>query len=91
MLCSFAVSVNPVTTPVELQGLAGASNPLLQTVLQSFYLVTRQNNIWTAIGYWVGPVSTNVQPGQLITVGRLYRFQYRTNSTAFARTFRTHF
>jgi prepilin-type N-terminal cleavage/methylation domain-containing protein len=72
---NLAASVNPLTDPIELQGLAGANDPIFQTVIQDIFFVTRRNNEWTAIGYWVGPVSTN-QAGQRISLGRLHRFQF---------------
>ena len=82
---SFAVTLNPFAVPVPLEGLDKSSGTLLLTALQDVFFVTRQNDTWTAIGYWVGPVNTN-QVGQPISVGRLYRFSYETNGAAFAYT-----
>ncbi|MGE3311426.1 MAG: PilW family protein [Limisphaerales bacterium] len=82
---SFSAYLNPVAIPVNLEGLQKGGDVLLQTSLQDIFFVTRQNDTWTAIGYWVGPVNTN-QLGQPITVGRLYRFSYQTNSASFAYT-----
>lgn len=84
-LTSLAVHVNPVSLPVDLKGLANNPDPLLRTALQDIFFVTRQNDTWTAIGYWVGPVNTNLV-SQPITVGRLYRFSYQTNGQAFGYT-----
>lgn len=82
---SFAVTLNPFAVPIPLEGLNKSSGTLLLTALQDVFFVTRQNDTWTAIGYWVGPVNTN-QVGQQISVGRLYRFTYETNGAAFAYT-----
>lgn len=82
---SFAAFLNPFAVPVSLEGLRKGSTPVLTTTIQDVFFVTRQNDTWTAIGYWVGPVNTN-QVGQAITVGRLYRFSYETNGAAFAYT-----
>ncbi len=82
---SFAAYLNPVAIPVNLEGLKKGGEVLLQTALQDIFFVTRQNDTWTAIGYWVGPVNTN-QIGQPITVGRLYRYSYQTNAASFAYT-----
>jgi len=82
---SFSAYLNPAAVPVNLEGLKPGGGTLLQTALQDIFFVTRQNDTWTGIGYWVGPVNTN-QVGQPITVGRLYRWSYETNATAFAYT-----
>ncbi len=82
---SFSAYLNPVAVPVNLEGLKKGGGTVLQTAIQDIFFVTRQNDTWTAIGYWVGPVNTN-QVGQPITVGRLYRWAYETNATAFAYT-----
>lgn len=84
-LTSLAVQLNPVSAPVDLKGLANNPEPLLRTALQDIFFVTRQNDRWTAIGYWIGPANTNLL-GKPITVGRLYRFSYETNRTAFSYT-----
>jgi hypothetical protein len=82
-LTSMAVAANPVSVPVDLQGLAASGLPLLRTDIQDLYFVKKQNDFYTAIGYWVGPPNTN-QLGRPLSVGRLYRFNYETNSAAFA-------
>lgn len=82
---SLSATLNPFAVPVNLQGLTPSSGTILQTVLQDIFFVTRQNDTWTAIGYWVGPANTN-QVGQPINYGRLYRFAYETNATAFSYT-----
>lgn len=82
---SFAAQLNPLAQPAELRGLANNPNPILRTDLQDVFFVTRQNDLWTAIGYWVGPVNTNLA-GRPITVGRLYRFTFQTNNAAIGYT-----
>lgn len=82
-LTSLAVAANPVSVPVDLQGLGASGSPLLRTEIQDLYFVRKQNDFFTAIGYWVGSPNTN-QLGRPLTVGRLYRFNYETNSAAFA-------
>lgn len=82
---SFSAFLNPFAIPVNLEGLKKGSGTVLQTAMQDVFFVTRQNDTWTAIGYWVGPANTN-QVGQPITVGRLYRWSYETNAAAFAYT-----
>lgn len=84
-LTSMAVGVNPVSVSVDLRGLSSSGKPVLTTELQDLYFVRRQNDFWTGVGYWVGPTDTNLL-GRPITVGRLYRFAYETNSAAFANT-----
>ncbi len=81
---SFAVYQNPFAVSLELEGLRKDAVPVLRTALQDLFFVTRQNDTWTAIGYWVGPANTN-QLGQAITVGRLYRYSYETNGTGFSQ------
>lgn len=73
------------SAPMALQGLAKNARPVLVTQLQDIYLVKRQNDFWSGVGYWVGPIDTN-QIGQPFHLGRLYRFEYETNSAAFAHT-----
>ena len=82
---SFSAFLNPAAVPVNLEGLRKGGGTVLQTAIQDIFFVTRQNDTWTAIGYWVGPVNTN-QVGQAITVGRLYRWAFETNATSFAYT-----
>jgi len=82
---SLSVYLNPFAVPVEFQPLKKGDAPVLSTAMQDLFFVTRQNDTWTAIGYWIGPVNTN-QLGQPITLGRLYRFTYETNGVAFAYT-----
>ncbi|MBX3748093.1 MAG: prepilin-type N-terminal cleavage/methylation domain-containing protein [Verrucomicrobiae bacterium] len=72
------IHINPVSASVDVMGLGGTDNPVLRTSLQDIFFLTRQNDQWTAIGYWVGPVSSN-QVGQPISVGRLYRFEHRVH------------
>lgn len=75
---NLVIHINPVSASVEVAGLASTGEPVLRTSLQDIFFLTRQNDQWTAIGYWVGPVSSN-QMGQPIAVGRLYRFEHRVH------------
>lgn len=84
-LTSFATYLNLFGVPIDLKGLRKDAPPVLQTTLQDLFFVNRQNDTWTAIGYWVGPSNTNLV-GQALSVGRLYRFAYETNGAAFANT-----
>lgn len=84
-LTSFAAWTAPFSLPASLRGLAKDGPPVLTTHLQDVYFVKRQNDFWTGVGYWVGPIDTN-QLGQPFLLGRLYRFQYETNGAAFAST-----
>lgn len=82
-LTSMAIAANPVSVAVDLQGLGATSSPLMRTEISDLYFVKKQNDFYTAIGYWVGSPNTN-QLGRPLSVGRLYRFSYETNSAAFA-------
>jgi prepilin-type N-terminal cleavage/methylation domain-containing protein len=65
-----------INTPL-LQSLAGSSNPnnLRTNVLESFFILTRQNTTWTGVGYVVDTTSTNY-------FNPLYRFSMSTNAMA---------
>ncbi len=82
---SFAVAVNPMSVPVDLKGLVTTESApvLLRTTIQDIYFATRQNDAWTAIGYWVGPAATNAVSNQRLSVGRLYRFAFETTASKF--------
>lgn len=82
---SFSATLNPFGVPVDLEGLVKTDGVLFRTSIQDIFFLTRQNDTWTAIGYWVGPANTNLV-GQPINYGRLYRFSYETNGAAFAYT-----
>lgn len=64
------VSRSPFSRDVELQNLAGGR--LLTTVLQDVFFHTRVGDEWSGIGFWVGPINTNLTAP--LSVGRLYRF-----------------
>lgn len=82
-LTSLAVVMNPVSVPVDLSGLASSGAPIMRTAIQDLYFVRKQNDFWTAVGYWIGPANTNLL-GRPLSVGRLYKFTYETNAAAFA-------
>ncbi len=84
-LTSMALGMNPLSVSVDFAGLGGAAVPVLSTELQNLYFVRRQNDFWTAVGYWVGPSDTNLVAAPF-SIGRLYRFAYETNSAAFGYT-----
>ena len=60
-----------------MQSLVGSSSPNLQrtNVLESFFILTRQNTTWTGVGYVVDTASTNY-------FNPLYRFSMSTNVVA---------
>jgi hypothetical protein len=84
-LTSFAAWTAFASAPANLKGLAQGAAPVLTTHLQDIYLVKRQNDFWSGIGYWVGPADTN-QMGQPFLLGRLYRFEYEATAADFANT-----
>jgi hypothetical protein len=69
------VARSPFTTSIQLNGLG--QNEILTTVMQDLFFHTRVGERWAAVGFWVGPLGTNLPPP--IAVGRLYRFS--TNIT----------
>lgn len=70
------VANSSIASGVTLNGLGG--NALFTTVFQDIFFHRRFGQEWTAVGYWVGPLTNrNVTPP--IHVGRLYRFS--TNVT----------
>lgn len=64
------VARNLLSRGVRIEGLA--RDPVLDTVLQDLFFHTRVGNQWSAVGFWVGPMFTNVAGP--FSVGRLYRF-----------------
>ncbi len=82
---SMAAFANPFAVPVDLNGLTAARGSVMRTHIQDMYLVTRQNDFWRGVGYWVGPSNTNLL-GETFSVGRLYRFDFETSASAFGVT-----
>ena len=72
---SFVV-VTGTNTPL-VQSLTGVSNPTNNrvNVLEEFFILSRQNTMWTGTGYFVDTVSTNY-------LNPLYRFSMTTNVMA---------
>jgi prepilin-type N-terminal cleavage/methylation domain-containing protein len=58
-----------------VQSLAGSSGNQRTNVLEKFFILTRQNTMWTGVGYMVNTASTNY-------LNPLYRFSISTNVMA---------
>jgi prepilin-type N-terminal cleavage/methylation domain-containing protein len=69
---NFYVARNPLSATVPVAGLSGSGAPVLETVIQDLFFHARVGDEWKAIGYWVGPLRTNLPPP--FSVGRLYRY-----------------
>jgi hypothetical protein len=68
------VMVAGTNTPL-VQPLAGSSGYQRTNVLEEFFILTRQNTLWTGTGYFVDTYSTNY-------LSPLYRFSLTTNVMA---------
>lgn len=86
-LTSFAASTAVFAKSAEIRGLDPAGDPVMRTVLQDVFFVTRQNDMWTAVGYWVGTITTNSGfPSPPGAAGRLFRFSYSAPAHLFSVT-----
>lgn len=74
------VAQSPYNLSLRLDNLS--QGELLTTVLQDVFFHQRQGDQWTAVGYWVGAMTTNpvAAPPHSVSVGRLYRFSVTANS-----------
>jgi hypothetical protein len=64
-----------------IQSLPGALPQLRTNVLEDLFFVTRQNQTWTGIGYFVR--SNAAYSGQWEPVGTLYRFEMNNSTRQF--------
>jgi len=72
---NYYVTVNQATPPLVQPLVASISGVPRTNVVESFFVLSRNNQTWTGVGYYVDTAATNA-------VNPLYRFSMSTNVSA---------